>query len=485
MKTNYLLLSLFSILPFLAYQGCRSDEKQTKPARIAPSSTGQSFEKPTPVKKPRVKVSRKLLLLGIDGADWTLMDPLLDQGALPNFKKLLGNGIRAPLKTIKPTASPLIWTTIATGVGPKKHGISDFTFKVPGTEDSLLPTSNMRRVKAVWNILSDQKTSVGVVGWWATYPAEKVVGFIVSDQASTLRNENYRAALNLKKKSVPHLARAETFPPELDQEIEELIKASPDVGLQHLERFMKLPKKKLEALKAEKKVNIEDIFSVFSFALLIDQAFIVASLHGIEKYRPDFAAVYLAGLDHAAEHNFWKFIEPEKFDKVTISKEDIDRYNEVINKYYIYMDEVLGRLLALYPENESTIIVVSDHGHEANKNYDPKSDDHYNRVCSGDHNDAPDGIVILSGKDIVAGARLNRASVADIAPTVLALMGAPVGEDMPGRVLTEAIRPEFLAAHPLTTVRTHSAGRKYSDTPVPSAMSKALTDKLKGLGYIE
>ncbi|MCP4676708.1 MAG: hypothetical protein GY854_14590 [Deltaproteobacteria bacterium] len=485
MKTIFFILLLFSTVTVLGYQGCKSDEKKTKPATEASGSAGQSDPKPVPVRKPREKVSRKLLLLGIDGADWRLMDPLLDRGALPNFKRLVASGTRAPLKTIKPTASPLIWTTIATGVGPRKHGITDFAFKVPGKEDSLLPTSNMRRVKAIWNILSDQKTSVGVIGWWATYPAEEVVGFVVSDQASTLRNDNYRAALNLNKKTVPHLAQAETFPPELDQEIEKLIKASPDVGLQHLERFMKLPKEKLEALKAEKKVNIEDIFSVFSFALLIDQAFIVASLHGIEKYRPDFAAVYLAGLDHAAEHNFWKFIEPEKFDKVTITEDDIARYSEVINKYYIYMDEVLGRFLALYPENESTIIVVSDHGHEANKNYDPSSDDHYNRVCSGDHNNAPDGIVLLSGKDIRAGAQLKGASVGDIAPTVLALMGAPVGEDMPGRVLTEAIRPEFLEAHPVTTVKTHSAGRKYSDTPVPSAMGKALTDKLKGLGYIK
>ncbi|MCP4604000.1 MAG: hypothetical protein GY847_26345 [Proteobacteria bacterium] len=475
MKTNTLRILLSA---FVVIAACSTDEKKKETAAEQPELSPK-----TPAREPAAKVSRRLLLFGLDGATWVLMDPLLEQGKLPNFKKLIDRGVRAPLKTFKPTSSPLIWTSIATGMLPEMHGITDFTFKIPGTQESSLPTSNMRRVPALWNILSDSDFGVGVIGWWATYPAEKVKGFVISDQASTLRTENYEVALKVTNKAVPHVEQAETHPPELNKEIKEAIESSPDVGLQHLSRFMKLPPKKLAWLKAANKVDIEDIFSVFSVALLIDQAFVVSAIHSIDKFKPEVAAFYLAGLDHAAEHNFWKFIEPEKFKD--ISKSDIKRYGKVIDEYYIYMDEVLGSLLALYPEKDSTIIVVSDHGHEANKNYDPKSQDHYDRVCSGDHKEAPDGILIFSGKDIEPGAKLSKATVLDIVPTVLALMGVAVAEDMPGRVLKETIKSEFLKSNPVTSVKTYSKGKAYSNTPVPSKMSNALKEKLKGLGYIE
>ncbi len=486
MTRRYIQNILVSATALLVMSGCTNEKNKTASLRSAPTNgTTDTAAEKTVETKPPPKITRKLLLFGIDGAEWRLMDPLLAAGKLPHFAELIAHGVRAPLKTFEPTASPLIWSSIATGVTPEIHGITDFAFPIPGTEDTLLPTSNMRRVAALWNILSDHRVSVGVIGWWATYPAEKVNGFVISDQASTLRNENFEAALNIKQKIIPHLQNAETYPPELDDEIEKLIAASPDVGLQHLDRFVKLPPKKLAALKAEKKVNDEDIFSIFSVALQIDQAFVVAALHSIEKYSPEFTALYLAGLDHAAEHNFWKYIEPEKFDKIRITKNDQERYGGVIDEYYVYMDEVLGRVLELYPKDELTVIIVSDHGHEANKNYDPKSEEHYNRICSGDHNEAPDGVIIMSGKDIVPGAELPEATVFDIAPTVLALMGVPVDEEMKGRVLIPALRKEFLRAHPITKVPTYSAGRKFSNIPIPSGMSGTLTEKLKALGYIQ
>ncbi len=473
-------------LTFLVESGCSTEKDKPSLVYSVPAQKDiDAIWKSNAAKVREKRINRKLLLFGIDGADWRLMDPLLKEGKLPHFAALIENGVRAPLKTFIPTASPLIWTSIATGVSPDVHGITDFVIPIPETKESLMPTSNMRRVAALWNILSDREVSVGVVGWWATYPAEKVNGFIVSDQASTLHNDSYEVALNIKHASVPHLRKSETYPPALDDEMEKTIAASPDVGLQHLNRFMKLPPKKLAALRNEKRVNIEDIFSIFSVALLIDQAFVVAALYSIEKYRPDFTALYLAGLDHAAEHNFWKYIEPDKFDKERISQDDLERYGSVIDEYYVYMDEVLGRLLKLYPQEELTVMIVSDHGHEANKNYDSRSEDHYNRICSGDHKEAPDGVIIMSGKDIKPGAELTQATVFDIAPTVLALMGVPVGEDMIGRVLTQAFRKEFLEAHPITKVSTHSENRKFSEIPIPSQMSGALTDKLKGLGYIQ
>src|SRR4030095_11598236 len=81
----------------------------------------------------------------------------------------------------EPMLSPIVWTTIATGKTPLEHGISHFVAVNEKTGAELPVTSQMRRVKALWNILSGAGREVAVVGWWATWPAESVRGAVVSD----------------------------------------------------------------------------------------------------------------------------------------------------------------------------------------------------------------------------------------------------------------------------------------------------------------
>jgi hypothetical protein len=468
----------------LSIEGCRGGRSgeegeagKPRPATLIPPASRIA---PAPEPRP---VTRPLLLLGLDGATWKLLDPLLAEGVLPNFARLIAHGSRAPLKTFEPTLSPLIWTSIATGTGPIAHGIQDFVAPVPGTGEKAIVTSNMRRVKALWNILSDRGTTVGVVGWWATYPAEKVNGFVISDQANALRRDNYRLAARLPVDAKPRPAAdpSAVWPPELAAEVADALELDPRITRAELRRFFELPAKRGDLLSAHVG-NDEDILSVFKFSYLIDKSFVGAGLRAIEKHKPTFAAMYLNGLD-AAEHHFWRFMQPQAFRGVPAG--DVARYGNVIRNYYIYMDEVLGRLLALYPLESSTVVVVSDHGHEPNAGFDPKSADHFDRVCSGTHEEAPDGVFIIAGADVAVGARVGRARVVDVAPTVLALMGAPIGLDVPGRVIDGVIASEFFAVHPLRTVPSHSAGYAHTDAPIRSPMNDALKEKLRGLGYIE
>ena len=68
----------------------------------------------------------RVIVVGWDGADWALLDPLLEAGRLPHLKSLLEKGAQARLETYRPRASPLLWTTIATGLTPPEHGVVDF-----------------------------------------------------------------------------------------------------------------------------------------------------------------------------------------------------------------------------------------------------------------------------------------------------------------------------------------------------------------------
>jgi predicted AlkP superfamily pyrophosphatase or phosphodiesterase len=451
-------------------------------------SGGETKPDAGPAPKPAAKappkpVERPLLLIGIDGATWDILDPLLQEGALPNLAKLVAAGARGPLKTFEPTLSPILWTTIATGVGPARHGIAGFTAPVAGRlGETAIVTSNLRRVRALWNILSDRGITVGVTGWWATYPAERVNGFVISDQANDLRRYIYRLALDLDTKGQPAAADPRAlFPPELRAELGDALELPTAITRADLARFFELPADR-EDLLAAAAVDDEDILSVFKFAYLIDESFLAAATRALERRRPAFAAVYLNGLD-AAEHHFWKHMRPQGFADAPAA--EVARYRDVIRNYCRWVDAAIGKLLAIYPPERATIVVVSDHGQAANPDYDPKSKDHFDRVCSGGHEQAPPGVILIAGRDAVPDAKIEGATIFDVTPTVLALMGAPLGADMPGRVVEEAIDPAFLKAHPIEKVPTLSDGYATSGGAIPSPMNDALQEKLKGLGYIE
>ena len=123
----------------------------------------------------------RVIVLGLDGIDPDVVDLLLSEGELPNFARLRQGGAYGRLESSKPLLSPIIWTTIATGKTPLEHGIAHFVAVNEKTGAELPVTSQMRRVKALWNVLSEAGRDVGVVGWWATWPAETVRGAVVSD----------------------------------------------------------------------------------------------------------------------------------------------------------------------------------------------------------------------------------------------------------------------------------------------------------------
>src|ERR1051325_2779639 len=131
-----------------------------------------------PAEPPRPRV----IFVGLDGADWQLLDKLMAGGTMPNLAALARDGARGPLLTQHPPLSPLVWTTMMTGVSPLRHRILDFTRYNPATRQREPITSDERAVPAIWNMVSSTGRRVDVVGLWATYPPETVNGTIVSDR---------------------------------------------------------------------------------------------------------------------------------------------------------------------------------------------------------------------------------------------------------------------------------------------------------------
>src|SRR3954467_9646281 len=127
------------------------------------------------------RAARKLLIVGWDAADWKIIDPLLARGQMPVLASLLKTGCRADLATLDPVLSPILWTSIATGKTADQHGILNFVEPDPSGADLRPVSVTSRKVKAVWNILTQEGYKTHLVGWWPSHPAEPINGICVSN----------------------------------------------------------------------------------------------------------------------------------------------------------------------------------------------------------------------------------------------------------------------------------------------------------------
>ncbi|MBK7010181.1 MAG: alkaline phosphatase family protein [Saprospiraceae bacterium] len=124
---------------------------------------------------------KKVLLIGWDAADWKIIHPLMDEGWMPSLKSLVENGVSGKIATLDPPLSPMLWTSIATGKRPYKHGIHGFTEVAPGNAGIRPMYITSRNTKAVWNILNQNDINPSIVGWWPSHPAEPINGVMISN----------------------------------------------------------------------------------------------------------------------------------------------------------------------------------------------------------------------------------------------------------------------------------------------------------------
>jgi hypothetical protein len=174
-KTAFILPAVLCVLSVAA---CK---QSPQPAPVADAPIPAAI----PAIARAVHGGRRVLFVGLDGADWQLLDGYMQAGLMPNLAALAKEGRTAALSTIHPPLSPLVWTTMMTGTSPLDHGILDFTRRNPATGNLEPITSGERRVPAIWNLATEAGRSVAVFGLWATWPAEPVRGLLVADRLSS------------------------------------------------------------------------------------------------------------------------------------------------------------------------------------------------------------------------------------------------------------------------------------------------------------
>jgi len=402
----------------------------------------------------------KVVLLGIDALDWHLADPLIEAGRLPNIEAVLEQGTRADLRTIEPLIkSPMIWATIATGKGPRKHGISDF---VEDTETAPLFNSFAWRARPIWDILGGRGYRVAVLNWMVTWPARETNGYWISDRIPFAPEDGFEPIQDV------------TYPADLVERLAPLRKATTATTDDEIASFLNG-----DTWRTTESLDIQGGVESFRSIYANDQSVRNIALHLLETEDDlDFFAVYLNGLDLCC-HRYWGQMDPSSVN-ARLSDESIATFSDVIPRYYEHVDDFVGEVLERI-DDRTTLVICSDHGFAG-----PHRSDQGIRFGIWMH--GPLGALAAMGPGIDTGEPLGEASVFDVTPTLLALYGLPVARDMDGFVLEDLIDDERLEATPVEYIDTYEINSRFTgdvSVTTESAVDEEIKERLRSLGYIE
>ena len=483
-------------------------------------------------------LGQRVVLLGMDGATWSIMEPLLARGELPHIGRLMQQGTHAPLRSLEPMLSNRVWTSAATGVVPERHGITDFFFD-----------RRSIRVPTMWDFVHQDNGRLGIFEYLVTSPPLEVHGFVLPGWT----------ALN----------PGATHPPRLIRRMWLLAAIRhPWITVRYL----------WERDRVDPRRNVKEfVRATFKTTAYIDLC---------RRFEPDLSALIWYGTDQLG-HKLWRYHEPSAF------RDTLDSATRplkaVLSDYYRAVDREVGRVVSALDDGRTLFVLMSDHGMGPTEKIrvtafikgapilsalrlardfyveSPHSElilncraegrlagwtvaraDHagvvadaaerFRGVLRGDTHeplfevtpldlkqgdlkvrvrDAATltlatpivvgarrlpashllslmeisgshrlhGILVLAGRPVQRGAALDDPCLLDIAPTILHVLGFPMAQDLDGHVLQEALDPTWRADHPLQTVSSYGT----VDNPIalPQEPSEELLEKLRSLGYID
>ncbi len=416
---------------------------------------------------PGVRSGRRVVVIGLAGLDSRRVQVMLAEGRLPHLAALQARGATGRVAAAQPPLPPLLWTTLATGRTPDVHGVLEFEAPVADHGDRS-GAGTRPRVKTLWEFAGDAGLATATIGWWSTWPAGETSGVVVSD----------RWAESLGQVGMPGRSGARTAglvaPVGLLDRINAAGIAPENLGIADLERFLPLSGAQRGFLAGDEPRGGDEEEN-----LLLDLRRMVAAARSVEsatallmaEQEMDLVVVGFDGIDQA-QHLFARFEEPAMPGTTNSQR---NRYGGVVESFYRYLDEVVGRLVAMAGP-EAAVVVVSTHGFVQGAAR-PMGEPAGVAGRAMLWHDGP-GVIFMAGEPFSV-TDLGKVRLEDVVPTILAVLGLPVAEDLAGSPLRGALTGNFLAAHPVTTTssyerigsRSSGAGREPADAAFLSSLS--------------
>lgn len=255
----------------------------------------------------------KLLIIGLDGATWKVLNPLIDKGKLPNIKSLVDHGVSGELESVFPPVTGPAWLSMATGKNPGKTGVFDFLNRRDETLNSE-PVNSQHFInnKTYWDYLSNRGFQVGILNHPMLFPPYKINGFMVAGLGASPEDQ-FTYPLDLK---------------------EELNYATDGYQLAVSWNSPKYHEKK--------ELLIDDLEGILKKK-------IKGAKYCLNNYELNLALVIFQESD-ILQHCMWKDWEHP----------DAAFHKEFIH-YWELLDEAIGRVINTV-ENNTTVMLVSDHG---------------------------------------------------------------------------------------------------------------------------
>ena len=269
--------------------------------------------------------AKKIFIVSLDGATFSVLRPLMEQGFMPNLAHMAAQGIASQLLSVVPPVTAPAWTSFMTGKQPSKHGIFDFRRFDEKDYTWKINNSDHIRSKTLWQLLGDNGKRVLVLNLPYTYPPYPVNGIMVSGWDAPFLDANF------------------TYPPSLANEI---LKEMPDYA-----DNLDLP------LSSNYPTRSDELFERFVGKILrgAEQGTKLASrLLRAEEW--DVSMLHFQQTDWM-QHNLWLYIEEAcstDSNKSARAKKVRDCYQQI--------DRMLGSLFETLDSTNTIKVVISDHG---------------------------------------------------------------------------------------------------------------------------
>ncbi|MBX7165582.1 MAG: alkaline phosphatase family protein [Pirellulales bacterium] len=272
------------------------------------------------------------VLIGLDGATYSILDPLMAAGQMPHLQQFLARGVRAELLTTPHPLTPPAWTTLMTGRSPGHHGIFDFLRSEVRAGGAFFTLNNFRDIhcETIWSIVSRQGGSVTSLNFPLMAPPPKVSGSIVPGLLS------WR-----------HLRR-NIHPVELYDEL----KGLPGFNPNEISWDFEHEKKAMQILEDE------ELEPWTQFHIVRERHWFEITRHIMEQHPADLTAVMFDGVDKL-QHGCWRFLDPRYFSAQPSAFER--RMRELCVQYFHELDGFIGRIVALAGP-QARVFIASDHG---------------------------------------------------------------------------------------------------------------------------